>query len=314
MGGLGQVAPDAARAVDSVGIVGVGLIGGSIALAARRARPELRLIGVDRGTALQRASALGAFDAVASDLEALRGVSLIVLCAPVRQNVAVLGELARLLGGCGVGNSGSGVAAVITDTGSTKRAMLQAARTLPDTLSFVGGHQVAGAARAGAAAARADLFRGRPWVLTPGEPTRALAHVELVASFVAALGAEPRVIDADTHDRVIAFLSHLPQLTASALMHVVGLAVGPEHLSLAGGGLTDTTRLAASPPEIWRDICATNDDAIGPAIDALIETLQRLRADLPHGTAIADVFESAARWRAAIDTTSETAAGAGHLP
>src|SRR5207237_4246206 len=94
-----------------------------------------------------------------------------------------------------------------------------------------------------------------------------------------------------------AFLSHLPQLTASALMNVVGNAVGPEGLSLSGKGLADTTRLATSPPEIWRDIAATNADEIGPALDELIAMLQNLRRDLPKGDRLSDVFTEAAEWR-----------------
>ena len=101
------------------------------------------------------------------------------------------------------------------------------------------------------------------------------------------------------HDRLLAFLSHLPQLTASALMQVVGDAVGQDGLALAGRGLADTTRLASSPPDIWRDIAATNADEIGPALDALIALLQDLRRDLPDGDRLAEVFTDAARWRAA---------------
>jgi prephenate dehydrogenase len=275
----------------SIGIAGLGLIGGSLARAARRARPDVELVGIDRGEALDRASALGVFDRVGTDLSALAGTDIIVLAAPVRQNAMLLGRL------------GGAITApvLVTDTGSTKRAILDAARVLPPHVSFVGGHPLAGAARSGAEAARADLFQGRPWLLTPCDATRAASDVDRIAEFVAALGAAPRVIDGEAHDRLIAFLSHLPQLTASALMHVVGTHVGEPEVGLAGPGLTDTTRLAASPPAIWRDICATNADAIGPALDALIGTLQRLRADLVQGDAIADVFDSAARWRTLVE-------------
>ena len=109
-----------------------------------------------------------------------------------------------------------------------------------------------------------------------------------------------QIIDAAAHDRVLAFLSHLPQLTASALMQVVGDAVGQEGLALAGRGLADTTRLASSPAEIWRDITATNADEIAPALDQLIATLQDLRRDLPVGDRLADVFHGAASWRRAL--------------
>jgi len=121
-----------------------------------------------------------------------------------------------------------------------------------------------------------------------------------LSAFVSALGAVPRALDVAAHDRVLAYLSHLPQLTASALMQVVGEAVGQDGLALAGRGLADTTRLASSPAEIWRDIAATNADEIGPALDVLIALLQELRRDLPAGDRLADVFGGAAAWRRAL--------------
>ena len=109
-------------------------------------------------------------------------------------------------------------------------------------------------------------------------------------------------MDAAAHDRVLAFLSHLPQPTASALMQVVGDGVGAKGLALAGRGLVDTTRLASSPADIWRDIAATNADEIGSALDALIALLEELRADLHDGDRLTDVFASAARWRDVLKT------------
>jgi prephenate dehydrogenase len=104
-------------------------------------------------------------------------------------------------------------------------------------------------------------------------------------------------MNADVHDRLVATLSHLPQLTASALMYVVGEAVGGDGLALAGRGLADTTRLAASPADIWKDIAATNADQIGSALDALIAVLRDLRKDLENGDRIDEIFEAAGRWR-----------------
>jgi prephenate dehydrogenase len=105
-------------------------------------------------------------------------------------------------------------------------------------------------------------------------------------------------MDAAEHDRVMAFLSHLPQLAASALMDVIGSSAGEHALRLAGRGLVDTTRLASSPPDTWRDVCATNADVIGEALDVLIDRLSDLRADLRSGEAVTRVFTEAARWRA----------------
>ncbi len=273
-----------------IGIVGVGLIGGSVALAARQIWPTSLVIGVDHKDVLETAMRLHAIDVAADDPIVLAEADLVILAAPVRQNIELLGQL------------GDNVhqPAVVTDTGSTKRAVVEAARALPARFSFIGGHPLGGGAKGGLEHARPDLFVGRPWLLTPS--TEGGEAVEKLSAFVRALGAEPRVLDVATHDRVMAFLSHLPQMTASALMHVVGEAVGPEGLALAGRGLADTTRLASSPPEIWRDIAATNADEIGPALDAVIALLQDLRRDLPAGDRLTDVFTAAAIWRRALST------------
>jgi prephenate dehydrogenase len=270
---------------EKIGIVGLGLIGGSVALAARQLWPASLVIAVDNKDVLETAMRLHAIDVAADDPVVLAEVDIVILAAPIRQNIELLGELDQHVR----------QPAVVTDTGSTKRAIVAAARTLPPKFTFIGGHPLGGSAKGGLENARPDLFKGRPWLLTPtGDNGEAF---EKLTAFVKALGAVPRSIDAAAHDRVLAFLSHLPQLTASALMQVVGEAVGQEGLALAGRGLADTTRLASSPSEIWRDIAATNADEIGPALDELIAVLQDLRRDLPAGDRLADVFDGAAEWR-----------------
>ena len=271
--------PAAVPIFEKIGIVGLGLIGGSIALRARELWPSSLVIAVDNKDVLETAMRLHAIDVAADDLIILAEADVVVLAAPVKQNIALLAELDDYVR----------TPAVITDTGSTKREIAAAAKSLPARFTFVGGHPLAGAARGGLEQARPDLFGGRPWLLTHSH--------EQLASFIRALGAEPRVIGADAHDRLLAFLSHLPQLTASALMEVVGEAVGADGLALAGRGLADSTRLASSPADIRRDIVTTNADEIGPALDALIECLQELRRDLPEGDRLVEVFAEAARWR-----------------
>jgi len=185
---------------------------------------------------------------------------------------------------------------VVTDTGSTKRDIVARAAGLPSRLTFVGGHPLGGAAVGGIEHARADLFRTRPWIFTPPDDTASDALRRLTA-FASALGSSPSVLTPEEHDRALAYLSHLPQLAASALMAVVGHGVGADGLALAGRGLVDTTRLASSPSDIWRDIAASNADQIAPALDRLIEVLTALRADLDGGSRLAEVFAEAARWR-----------------
>jgi prephenate dehydrogenase len=269
-----------------VGIVGLGLIGGSIALAARQLWPAGLVIGVDRKDVLERAMVLHAIDVAADDPVVLAEADLVILAAPIQQNLDLLRDLPDNVAG----------SAVVTDTGSTKREMVAAAKSLPERFTFVGGHPLGGAARGGIEHARADLFKGRPWLFTPntGHDTTAL---DMLTSFATGLGAVPRTISPEDHDRLLAYISHLPQLTVSALMHVVGQAAGQDGLSLSGRGLQDTTRLASSPADIWKEVCATNVDEIGPALDALIAVLTQLRADLATGKSIDEVFDSANLWR-----------------
>ncbi|HEY0283870.1 MAG TPA: prephenate dehydrogenase/arogenate dehydrogenase family protein [Vicinamibacterales bacterium] len=269
-----------------VGIVGLGLIGGSIALAAREIWPGALVIGVDRKDVLERAMVRHAIDVAADDAVVLAEADLVILAAPIQQNLEILRELPDNVTG----------SAVVTDTGSTKRAVVEAAASLPDRFTFIGGHPLGGAARGGIDHARSDMFRGRPWLFTPGKGVDAQT-LDKLKSFASGLGAVPQILSPHDHDRLLAFISHLPQLTVSALMHVVGEAAGEEGLSLSGRGLQDTTRLASSPADIWKEVCATNADEIGSALDALISVLRQLRADLQTGKSIEEVFESANLWR-----------------
>jgi prephenate dehydrogenase len=269
-----------------VGIVGLGLIGGSIALAAREIWPSSLVIGVDCKDVLETAMRLHAIDVAADDLIVLAEADVVILAAPVRQNLGLLEQLDEYIA----------QPAVVTDTGSTKRAIVDAARLLPPRFTFVGGHPLGGAAKSGLEHARPDLFAGRPWLLTP-TGDRSAEAVESLSAFVRAMRAEPRILSVAAHDRLLAYLSHLPQLTASALMQVIGDAVGEDGLALAGRGLLDTTRLASSPSGIWKDIAATNAEELRAALDALIAVLQELRADVDAGDRLGDVFASANRWR-----------------
>ena len=256
-----------------VAIVGNGLIGASVRLASQRAWAEVQPMALDAG----------------DDLAGVSDADLLVLAAPVRANIGLLDAIQPHI------STGT----VVTDAGSTKRAICAAAAARP-SLSFVGGHPMAGGARGGVANARADLFDGRPWILTPGPgtPPQAVARLE---AFVTGLGSVPHIMTPDLHDRLVGAVSHLPQLTASALMHVVGKLAGDAGLEIAGPGLIDTTRLAGSPPDIWRDIAATNEDVLREALDQLIQALSGLRDTLHTGEGLDAVFTSACRWRTALD-------------
>ena len=255
-----------------IAIVGYGLVGASIAKAAVRRWPATDVVPIEAGESVAKA----------------RGADLIVLAAPVLANIARIAELP--------GHAAAG--AIVTDVSSTKRLIVAAASAIP-SITFIGGHPMAGGSRGGAAAARVDLFDGRPWILTPdNHHTAETARLE---EFVAGLGGVPHVMTPELHDRFVGAVSHLPQVTASALMHVVGKLAGDAGLEIAGAGLHDTTRLAASQPGVWRDIAVTNQDVLREAIDALIGTLAEMRDSLDTGDAIDAVFTSACRWRETLD-------------
>lgn len=275
----------------TVGIVGCGVIGGSLGLAIKRRWPSTRVVAVDKPDIVRTAVEIGAADQGGESIAAAVGASLVVLAAPVRANIAILRDLASIVS----------APVVVTDVGSTKAATLAAAAALPKGVQFIGGHPLAGAALGGIGEARAELFDERPWLLTP---TGSVAPEALssLRYFVQGVGAHPIEISAAEHDRLVAYLSHLPQLTVTALMHVVGEAVGEDGLRLAGLGLRDTTRLASSPASIWRDIVATNTAPVSDALDALIDVLMRLKDQSAQpGTSFDGIFSSAAHWKQKMD-------------
>jgi len=210
---------------------------------------------------------------------------VVVLAAPVLENIRLLDAVRPHLA----------PSAVVTDTGSTKAAIVGAA----DGIRFVGGHPITGGTASGAEAARPDLFEAQHWILTPTAGTLSAA-VDVVSALVRTLGARVTLLDPDEHDRILALVSHLPQLAVSALMDAVGSAAGAAGLALAGPGLRDSTRLAGSAPGIWRDVLATNRAPIVAALDRLIAGLTRLRDD-GDGAELTRIFESAVAWKQAMD-------------
>ena len=277
----------------SVAIVGVGLIGGSVGLAARATWPGVRVVGIDARDVLVSALALGAVTETAGDLAAVAGADLVVLCAPVAANVAALEALRpRLAPGT-----------VVTDVSSTKREIVRAAETL-GVGGFVGGHPLAGAATSGTASARDRLFRGRPWILTPSAWCEAGA-VQRLRAFTRALGAAPTIMDAEAHDRLMAYVSHLPQVVASVLLETVGTAVGDAGLALSGPGLADTTRLASSPGPLWAGILGANADHVAEALERVVAALAAMRGGLDRPDRVEATFTAAARWRRAIKLIGE---------
>jgi prephenate dehydrogenase len=263
------------KVFNRITIVGLGLIGGSWGLALRERGSAARRIGCDKPEVLERALAVGAVDEGSPEVAtAVRDADLVILATPVG---SILDLLPRL-------KSAASPRALVTDVGSTKRLICQRARELfGDEPLFLGGHPLAGKERSGIENASAALFEGARYVLTPLLPDHIEdARVKAFSALVEAVGAKPFLTEASTHDRAVAFLSHLPQLVSSGLASMVA-GQGAEDLlplELAASGFRDVTRLAESPYNLWRDICLTNIENIQAALDALIDKLEAMKLHL----------------------------------
>lgn len=246
-------------------IVGPGLIGTSVALAAKRRWPALQLNIVAKG----------------DSLVAIGNALVVVLAAPVD---AILSAIPQLPGVIDPN-------ALVLDTGSTKREIMAAAAAAKIQY-FVGGHPMAGGTSA--ADARADLFDDRAWFLTNPDSPEA---VRRASQLVKALGARPVVLNdrGEEHDRMMAAVSHLPQITATALMAIVARAVGTDNLHWAGRGLRETTQLAASQAAVWESVLATNRDELGPLIKQLASELATFANHLDDPEAVRRLFDEANR-------------------
>lgn len=258
-------------------IIGIGLIGGSFAAACRALEAPPRVFGIDTDPeTVALALELGVVDEAAlagsraaDEWLSRGGADLVVIATPAR---AASDWLARL--------GQTGFDGVVTDVASTKAGVVAAARSsLPNASRFVGGHPMAGSERSGVGAARADLFDGAYWLLTPAADTDPDAY-RLVHALVSALGARVVSVDAKRHDEAVALVSHVPHVAAAALCDVAGAHAGEggEILRLAAGGFKDTTRIAAGSPDLWTGICIDNADALAAALRELRLSLGEFEA------------------------------------
>lgn len=260
-------------------VIGVGLIGGSFALALKRARAVGHVVGLGRTRRnLAAALRLKVIDEIACDpAGAVRDADLVLLATPVGQIPAVMSAVAAHLP----------ARAVVTDAGSTKRDVIAYARRflggrLPQ---FVPGHPVAGTELSGASAAFPDLFRDRNVILTP-PPGTAASAVRLVQRAWEACGARVVRLDAETHDAILAAVSHLPHVIAYALVNLLARRRNPARLfGLSAGGLRDTVRIAGSSPEMWADICVANRDALLAVLEDYESELEQMRAAIDSADA-----------------------------
>jgi prephenate dehydrogenase len=263
--------------IEKLVVIGTGLIGGSFALALKRARAVKRVVGVGRTRRnLADALKLKIIDEMSQDpARAVRDADLVLLATPVGQMPAVMTAIAPHLP----------AHAVITDGGSTKRDVIAGARRFLGRHfpRFVPGHPIAGTENSGAAAAFPDLFRGRNVILTPQPETSARA-TSLVRQAWEACGARVTRLEAEDHDMVLAAVSHLPHVIAYALVSMLASRGNPGRLfGLSAGGLRDTVRIAGSSPEMWADICSANRDALLAVLEDYENALEEMRAAIESG-------------------------------
>ncbi|WP_394807729.1 prephenate dehydrogenase [Nitrosomonas sp.] len=259
-------------------IIGVGLIGGSFALALRKAGLVKHIVGVGRSKQnMQCAVECGVIDEIAADMtSALYQTDLVFLAMPVGQTAHIMERIAPHL----QANT------IITDAGSTKQDVIAAARhhlPMQNRHHFVPGHPIAGTEQSGAQAAQADLYRNKHVILTP-LPETSMDAVERVSELWQACGAQVSLMPANEHDQVLAATSHLPHILAFTMMnHLHHSTSNPEDLlRFAGSGFRDFTRIASSSPEMWRDICLANREALLEQIDAYQNELKALQEMLKN--------------------------------
>lgn len=265
--------------IHQLSIVGLGLLGGSVAKAVREASLAREIVAVGRRReALEPALHEGVVDRITTDLAGgISGSDFCLLAAPVSTLEALLPAVWTAAPG----------GAVITDVGSTKGRIVRTADRLAASrpLRFIGGHPMAGSEQSGYGIARADLFRGAVVILTPTEKSDADALAR-VRTFWEALGAHVTTLDPTTHDRAVAAVSHLPHLVADALVDAV-LRMDPTFLDVAARGFKDTTRIAASSPGVWREIFQDNRPALVEAVAAFRKSLDHLEGLISSGDASA---------------------------
>lgn len=277
--------------METVAIVGVGLIGGSFGLALKKAGFSGKILGVSSEGAIRGALETGAIDEGLPLAEALSRADLVYLAQPIGRILDTIHHLDALVR----------PDALVTDAGSTKNAIVSLARKMIRRCQFLGGHPMAGKEKRGVEVAEAGLFEGRTYVLTPDRPVdletpAARGFVE----WLRRIGAVTVVLDAAEHDRTVSYTSHLPQLASTALAATVaGGLPSPERLRIAGPGLADMSRLALSSYELWRDILATNADSIDQALTAYINKLEDLRQNL-RTRQLQREFETAAQLAALV--------------
>jgi len=279
--------------IDRLAIIGVGLIGGSLARALREAGAVKKVVGIGRSrTNLEEALSLGICDEITQDATTgVRDAQMVFISVPVCSIPAVVAEISPFLSpGC-----------IVTDGGSVKtEIVLECEALMPPGCYFVGGHPIAGTEHSGASASFATLYRGKRCILTPTEHTNA-DSLDLVSRVWSLTGANVCCMEPGHHDRIFAEISHLPHAIAYTLVHAVGTAdvEGENVLSYTAGGFRDFTRIASSDPVMWRDISLMNREALLASIDGFTTSLAELRRRIDRGDSagLTEFFTTAKKFR-----------------
>lgn len=277
----------------NVSIIGLGLIGGSLAKALKRVHPEIVITGMDLNHAyLELALFEKTIDHAAYTLEqAIEGANVIFLCTPVKSILECIGII----------SSSAAKGTIVSDTGSTKLEIMEKANSsFPSDVYFIGGHPMTGAERSGFKSSMPHLFENAYYVLTPALSTP-LAILEKLLTLVTSTGAIPIVMEADTHDYVVGAISHLPHVVASSLVNTVSRIYDPEQfrLKLAAGGFKDITRIASSNPAVWRDISLSNKKHLLFLVKSMLHELNSFNNLLEQDVkeSIESFFKSAKEYR-----------------
>ncbi len=274
---------NACKPMETVAIVGVGLIGGSFGLALRESGFSGDLIGVSSHSAIEAGIRAGSITRSANLAEAAAVADLIYLAQPVDRILITLEQLKAL----------ARPGTVVTDAGSTKQAIVEKAASCLPAVHFIGGHPLAGKEQRGAAAAEAHLFRNRPYILTPHRPeTPASANLR---SWLIRIGARIVEMTPSEHDSTVAVTSHLPQILSTALAITLAQQHERRVFEVFGPGLIDMTRLAMSGPDLWKSILSTNKPAVRAAIADYSEVLRHLQVCLENDNLV-ELFEIGSGW------------------
>lgn len=273
------------------GVIGLGLIGGSIAKALKY-RLNMDIIGVDINTQyINEALSSGVIIEGGNDISTLKNCDIIFICTPVNMALEYLDKLAAIAkNGC-----------IITDVGSTKEEIMEYAKhNLPSKILFIGGHPMTGSEKSGFSESKSHLFENVYYILSPRKKTDRQA-VDWLTKIVKGFGALPIVLDANTHDMAVAAISHLPHVIASGLVNMVNKLDGSDnHMHrLAAGGFKDITRIASSSPVMWQNICFSNSRNICTLVDMYIDLLEKFKKDIMNNSSqkVYTFFDEAKNYR-----------------